>query len=191
MIVQTSDWFDRLSGQGIAVEPKVRQMAFSAEVLQQGLNSEAIELDNERVVFIRLNQLRPAAVKPLDQVQELIKSELVTIRAREQSLKSGMAALAELNAGKTLDDLALEWSASISDHGFVERNQTAIDGAILRRSFSMPKPEQGPVFEGLSVAGGNYAIIELSAVLSNDGMSTGKRSMNLNRREQALNIKQH
>jgi len=169
LTVQTSDWFDRLSGQGIAVEPKVRQMAFSAEVLQQGLNSEAIELDNERVVFIRLNQLRPAAEKPLDQVQELIKSELVTIKAREQSLKSGMAALAELNAGKTLDDLAVEWSASIRDHGFVERNQSEIDGAILRRTFSMPKPEQGPVFEGLSVADGNYAIIELSAVLSNDG----------------------
>jgi peptidyl-prolyl cis-trans isomerase D len=169
LTVQTSDWFDRLSGQGIAVEPGVRQMAFSAEVLQQGLNSEAIELDNERVVFIRLNQLRPAAVKPLDQVQELIKSELVTIRAREQSLKSGMEALEELNAGKTLDDLAVEWSASISDHGFVERNQSAIDGAILRRTFTMPKPEQGLVFEGLSVAGSNYAIIELSAVLSNDG----------------------
>ena len=169
LTVQTSDWFDRLSGQGIAVEPKVRQMAFSAEVLQQGLNSEAIELDNERVVFIRLNQLRPAAEKPLDQVQELIKSELVTIKAREQSLKSGMAALAELNSGKTLDDLAVEWSASIRDHGFVERNQSEIDGAILRRTFSMPKPEQGPVFEGLSVADGNYAIIELSAVLSNDG----------------------
>lgn len=169
LTVQTSDWFDRLSGQGIAVEPKVRQMAFSAEVLQQGLNSDAIELDNARVVFIRLNQLRPAAVKPLDQVQELIKSELVTIKAREQSLKSGMAALAELSAGKTLDDLAVEWSASISDHGFVERNQSEIDGTILRRTFSMPKPEQRPVFEGLSVAGGNYAIIELSAVLSNDG----------------------
>ena len=169
LTVQTSDWFDRHSGQGIAVEPKVRQMAFSAEVLQQGLNSEAIELDNERVVFIRLNQLRPATEKPLDQVQELIKSELVTIKAREQSLKSGMAALAELNSGKTLDDLAVEWSASIRDHGFVERNQSEIDGAILRRTFSMPKPEQGPVFEGLSVADGNYAIIELSAVLSNDG----------------------
>jgi peptidyl-prolyl cis-trans isomerase D len=172
--VQTSDWFDRLSGSGIAVELKVRQMAFSAEVLQQGLNSEAIELGNERVVFIRLNQLRPAAVKPLDQVQDSIKSELVTISAREQSLKSGLAALEDLKTGKTLDDLAVEWSMSISDHGFVERNQSDIDGAILRRSFSMSKPEQGAVFEGLSVTDGSYAIIELSAILSNDGNADRK-----------------
>jgi peptidyl-prolyl cis-trans isomerase D len=174
LTVQTSDWFDQLSGSGIAAEQKVRQMAFSAEVLQQGLNSEAIELDNERVVFIRLNQLMPAAVKPLDQVQDSIKSELITTRAREQSSKSGIAALEDLRAGKTLDDLAAEWSTSINDHGFVERNQSAVDGSILRRSFSMLKPEQGPVYEGLSNADGSYAIIELSAVLSNDGNTERK-----------------
>ena len=174
LTIQTSDWFDRASGTGIALEPKVRQMAFSAEILQQGLNSEAIELDNDGVVFIRLNQLKPSAVRPLDQVQELIRSEIITARAREQSLTSGMAALADLKAGKTLDDLALEWSVSISDHGFVERNQSGVDSAILGRSFSMSKPEQGPVFEGLSVANGDYAIIELSAVLSNDGNADRK-----------------
>jgi peptidyl-prolyl cis-trans isomerase D len=174
LTIQTSDWFDRVSGTGIAIEPKVRQMAFSAEILQQGLNSEAIELDNNRVVFIRLNQLKPAAVRPLDQVQELIRSEIITAKAREQSLTSGMAALADLKAGKTLDDLALEWSVSISDYGFVERNQSGVDSAILGRLFSMSKPEQGPVFEGLSVANGDYAIIELSAVLSNDGNADRK-----------------
>jgi len=174
LTIQTSDWFDRVSGNGIALESKVRQMAFSAEVLQQGLNSEAIELANNRVVFIRLNQLKPAAVRPLDQVQELIRSEIITAQAREQSLTAGMAALADLKAGKTLDDLAPEWSASISDYGFVERNQSGIDNAILRRSFSMSKPEQGPVFEGLSVANGDYTVIELSAVLSNDGNADRK-----------------
>jgi peptidyl-prolyl cis-trans isomerase D len=174
LTIQTSDWFDRVSGTGIALEPKVRRMAFSAEILQQGLNSEAIELDNERIVFIRLNQLKPAAVKPLDQVQELIRSEIITAKAREQSATSGIAALAELEAGKTLDDLAGEWSESINDHGFVERKQSGVDSAVLRRSFSMSKPDQGPVFAGLPVEDGNYMIIELSAVLSNDGNTNRK-----------------
>jgi peptidyl-prolyl cis-trans isomerase D len=169
LTIETSDWFDRMSGTGIATEPKVRQMAFSAEILRQGLNSEAIELNNDRVVFIRLNQLKPAEVRPLDQVEEQIRSEIITDKAREQSVTAGMAALAELKAGKTLDDLAAEWSESIDDYGFVERNQSGVDSAILGRSFSMSKPEQGPVFEGLPVENGNYAIIELSAVLSNDG----------------------
>jgi len=174
LTIETSDWFDRMSGTGIATEPKVRQMAFSAEILRQGLNSEAIELNNDRVVFIRLNQLKPAEVRPLDQVEEQIRSEIITDKAREQGVTAGMAALAELKAGKTLDDLAAEWSESIDDYGFVERNQSGVDSAILGRSFSMLKPEQGPVFEGLPVNNGNYAIIELSAVLSNDGNADSK-----------------
>ena len=169
LTLQTSDWFNRLSGTGVAADAKVRQMAFTAEVLQQGLNSEAIELGDQRVVFIRLNELRPSAVKPLAEVQDLIKTELITSRVREQGMKSGIAALDDLEAGKSLDDLAVEWSVSISDHGFVARNQSAIDTAVLRRSFSMPKPDQGPVYAGLSVADGGYTIVELSAVLSNDG----------------------
>ncbi len=174
LTIQTSDWFGRTAGTGIAMELKVRQMAFSAEILQKGLNSEAIELGDDRVVFLRLNQFRPAVVQPLEQVQELIRSEIIATKAREQSLSSGMAALAELKAGKTLDDLAREWSESVHDFGFVKRDQPEVDSAILRSSFTMSKPEEAPVFEGLPVGNGNYTIVELSAVLSNDGSKDSK-----------------
>ena len=73
-----------------------------------------------------------------------------------------------LRSGKTLDDLAGEWSAPVVDLGFVGRKQADIDAEVLSRGFSMPKPEQGLVFDGLSQNGGAYVIVELSAVLSND-----------------------
>ncbi len=166
--VQTSDWFDRSTREGIAAEQKIRQFAFSPEVLTQGLNSEAIEVGNDRVVFLRLNQREVPTLQPLEQVQERIKSELIQIKAREQSLKLGTDAIADLKSGKTLDDLAQEWPSSISDLGFIQRNQSGINAAVLGRAFSMPKPDQGMVFDGLSQANGEYVVLELSAVLSND-----------------------
>lgn len=166
--VQTSDWFDRSTNEGIAAEQKIRQVAFSPEVLTQGLNSEAIELGADRVVFLRLNQREAPRLQPLEQVRERIKSELIQIKAREQSLELGTAALADLKSGKILDDLSEEWSSSISDLGFIERNQAGIDAAVLGRAFSMPKPDQDVVFDGLSQANGDYVLLELSAVLSND-----------------------
>ena len=166
--VQTSDWFDRSTRQGIAAEQKIRQFAFSPEILTQGLNSEAIELGGDRVVFLRLNQRDAPTLQPLEQVQERIKSELIQAKAREQSLKLGTDAIADLESGKTLDDLAQQWSSSINDLGFIQRNQSGVDAAVLGRAFSMPKPEQGMVFEGLSQANGEYVVLELSAVLSND-----------------------
>jgi peptidyl-prolyl cis-trans isomerase D len=166
--LQTSDWFERTSGAGIAAENQVRQLAFSDEVMRQGLNSEAIELGNDRVVFIRLNELKPAQQQPLEQVQETIRNELVMIKLRELNSSTGSAGLVALNAGKVLDDLAQEWSVTVNDHGFIERQQSEIDAAIRGRAFKMPKPETSAVYDGLSLSNGDYVIVELSAVLSND-----------------------
>jgi len=168
LVVETSDWFDRASGSGIAAEVKIRQLAFSADVLQQGLNSEAIELNADRVVFIRLNQRRPATAKPLDQVADIIRAELTRIKAREQNLEIGTRALETLNAGGSLDNLAQSWSVEISDHGFVSRNETGIDANILNKAFSMSRPDQGLVYQGFSLENGGYSIVELSAVISNN-----------------------
>lgn len=177
--VQTSDWFDRSAGEGIAAEPRIRQVAFSPEVLTQELNSEAIELGNDRVVFLRLHQREPSAPQPLEQVRETIRTELVNIKAREQGLKAGTDALAELEDGKSLDDLAREWSSEISDLGFIQRNQTGIDAALLSRAFSMRKPDQGKVFDGLSKPSGEYVMLELSAVVSSDKVADSEALENL------------
>lgn len=167
--VETSDWFDRSSGAGIAGESKIRQQAFSADVLQHGLNSEAIELGSDRVVFIRLNQHRPAAARPLDQVADAIETQLIRIKAGEQNLKIGLQALESLIAGSSdLDSLAQSWMVEVSDHGFVSRSETGIDATILNQAFSMARPDQKLVYQGLSVADGGYTIIELSAVISNN-----------------------
>ncbi|MCP4981439.1 MAG: hypothetical protein GY935_13200 [Gammaproteobacteria bacterium] len=166
--VQTSAWFERFAGEEIAAEQKIREAAFSSEVLQQRLNSEAIELGNNRVVFIRLNQHQAAQPQPLEEVREVVRSEIIRNKAREQSLEAGKKALTELSSGKTFSDLAEGWSVPIKDYGFIKRDQNDIGASILNRAFSMPKPDQSAIFEGLPLASGEYTILELSAVLSND-----------------------
>ena len=168
LTVQTSDWFDRFSGEDVSAEQKVRQAAFSPEVLQQGLNSEAIELAGERVVFIRINQHQPAESRPLEQVREQVVSEVTSRKARQKSLDAGKQALTELNSGKSFTGLAEEWSDSIKDYGFVKRDQADVDASILQHGFSMPKPDQGIVYDGLPMTNGEYILLELSAVISND-----------------------
>ncbi len=167
--VRTSDWFDRFNGTGIAVEPKIRSSAFSEEVLKQELNSDALELDGGRVVFLRVNQVRPPAQRPLEEVRDQIRAELIGNRVRQRNQQAGISALEALNAGTgSLDALAAEWPSSIEDRGFVKRDQSEIDPSVLNKAFAMPKPESGPVHAGLSLANGDYIIIELLAVVSND-----------------------
>ncbi|MDH3763071.1 MAG: SurA N-terminal domain-containing protein [Gammaproteobacteria bacterium] len=166
--LRTSEWFDRSSGSGIAADSQVRQQAFSPEVLQQGLNSEAIELGSERVVFLRLNELKASQQRSLEEMRETVIDELTAIRLRESNNQTGAQGLVALNGGQTLEDLAQQWSVTVNDHGFVNRQQTGVDTAISNRAFKMPKPEAGAVYDGLSLSNGDYVIVELSAVLSND-----------------------
>lgn len=166
--LRTSDWFDRSSGTGIAADNRVRQQAFSAEVLQQGLNSEAIELGSDRVVFIRLNELKASQQRSLEEMRETIRNELIAIRLRESNDKVGSEGLAALAGGQTMEELAQQWAVTVSDHGFIDRQQADVDAAIRNRAFKMSKPEAGAVYDGLSLPDGGYVIVELSAVLSND-----------------------
>ena len=97
--LRSSDWFDRFSGSGIAAQPVIRELAFSDEIMQQALNSEAIQLDDERVVFIRLNDSRPAQTQVLDQVKDRIRTELISQKLSEHSLSAGTGALGKSEVG--------------------------------------------------------------------------------------------
>ena len=161
-----SDWFSRYEGDGIAAEPRVRQSAFAPEVLQQGLNSEAIEIGEDRVVFLRVHEYREPQQQPLEAVSERIERQLRRGRAQQRNLEAGTAALARLKSGETLESVAAEWSAPIRDRGFIERDQADVDAALRAHSFQMTKPGAGPEYGGVTLANGDFAIIELSAVRS-------------------------
>lgn len=166
--VQTSDWFDRNVGAGITADSIVRNLAFSNDVLRQGLNSEAVELADNRIVFLRLNQQQPASQKSLELVRDEIKQILTRQKGRESNIETGKLALQNLKSGNNLDAIAGDWKVEIIDRDFVSRNSSEFRPELLKRAFTMVKPEGGLVFEGFAHNNGDYSLIELSAVLSND-----------------------
>jgi peptidyl-prolyl cis-trans isomerase D len=166
--LQTSDWFDASTGEGITSEAKIRTVAFSNDVLAQGLNSEAIELSGNRVIFLRVSEHKPVEQKSVAEVSVQIEAIIRQRKSRDESAEAGKQALAALSAGKSLDDIANDWNVTAVDPGFISRNSVGIDGNLVRLAFSMHKPDSEQFFEGFSHPDGSYSLIELSAVLSND-----------------------
>ncbi len=164
LALERSDWFSRFEGSGIAADSRIRQAAFAPETLQQGLNSEAIELGDERVVFLRVGEHQPPQQQALAEVRAQIEQELRQVQARQRNLEAGTEALAQLQSGKTLEAIAADWSVPIVDRDFIDRDQAEIDPALRAHAFQMPKPVTGPQFSGVTTANGDFAIIELSAV---------------------------
>ena len=166
--LKTSDWFDASSGQGITSEAQIRNAAFSDEVLTEELNSEAIELSGNRVVFLRVNQQKPSAQKDIAEVSDQIDSTIRQSKGRVESQLVGKQVLAALSSGQPLGDIAGDWNVSIVDNGFVGRDSRELDNELLQLAFAMDKPDSFQRYEGFSHSDGRYSIVELSAILSSD-----------------------
>jgi peptidyl-prolyl cis-trans isomerase D len=174
--LQTSQWFDRQAGTGIALELQIRNVAFSNDVLNQGINSEAIELADSRVVFLRINDRKPPAQQALDEVSDAIIETLKQDKGRQHNKLVGEQAFDALKSGKSLDDIAADWNIDLVDQGFIGRDDPALDRNLLRLAFRMKKPADGLVFDQLAHANGDYSLVELSAVISNDSDVDSERA---------------
>ena len=163
--IQTTDWFTRSKGEGLAANEQIRQIAFSEDVLNQKRNSDLIELGENTAVMVRLNAHEPERLKPLDQVREQIIALLKAKKAREQAQEQGQALLERIRSGELdLQQAATEQGVELKDVGFIKRDSKQLPAELRGAAFSMPKPEGKPRYQGVAGVKGDYSILELSEV---------------------------
>lgn len=159
--IQTSAAFGRNGGaSGITANRQVIAAAFSAEVLEDGANSNIIELDPNTAVVLRLKEhLKPQQLS-LDQVAASIRQELVAQRANEQAKSRGETLVQALRAGESA-----ELPGSWAEVEAASRQQEGVAPEVLQALFRMPRPEEGkPVYAGVSHGTGRYTLIRLDGV---------------------------
>ncbi|AMA45283.1 SurA N-terminal domain-containing protein [Pseudomonas alabamensis] len=163
--VQTSAPFGREGGDGITANRQVVQAAFSEEVLQEGSNSNAIELDPETVLVLRVKEHRKPEQLPLEQVAGNIRDRL----AKEQAiadLKAKADTLVKgLREGSIKADAPLEGQAWKVREA-VTRNQEGIDPVELQAVFRLAKPQDKAkaVFDSVVLNDGRLAVLQLKGV---------------------------
>ncbi len=163
--VQTSALFNREIGDGIALNPAVRESAFSPEVKEDGLSSEPIELAKDHLVVLRLAEHKPVTPKSYEQVKEGIVAQLAREAATKQAQRAADELFKRLLAGETLDALAPEVAGSVIDAAGVGRDGLSVDRMLVESVFKMARPAAGVVTPGLSeLAGNRFALVELRAV---------------------------
>jgi len=169
-----SDWVSPTpaANSGIGRDPKVVEAAFSEEVLQEGYNSEPIELDPTHVVVFRVAEHRPSKQQPLEEVRDRIEQMLKAREARKLAAASGRELLERLRAGEERTRVAeqadLEWSGATP----VGRDATSMSPSVLQTAFRLRRPDaDGPSFDGTATVAGDYVIVALEKVV--DGSLEG------------------
>ncbi|OOG80804.1 peptidylprolyl isomerase [Pseudomonas sp. A25(2017)] len=165
LTVHTSAPFGREGGEGIAANRAVVTAAFSPEVLEEGANSTAIELDPETVVVLRAKEHRKPEQLPLEKVAGPIRAQLAKEHASAAAKTRADELIASLGDGKTALDKPVDgqgWKAIQA----ATRNQEGIDPAVLQALFRMPKPESKdkPTFSSVTLPDGSLVVVRLNGV---------------------------
>ena len=165
LTVHTSAPFGREGGEGVAANRAVVTAAFSPEVLDEGANSTAIELDPETIIVLRAKEhLKPTQL-PLESVSAAIRAQMTKERASAAAKAHADELIASLRDGKTALNQPIDGQAwKVTEAA--TRSQEAIDPAVLQALFRMPKPasKDKPTFTTVTLADGSLVIVRLNGV---------------------------
>lgn len=165
LTVHTSAPFGREGGEGIAANRAVVQAAFSTEVMDEGANSTALELDPETVVVLRVKEHRKPEQLPLEAVASSIHAHLVKEQAAGAAKAKAEGIIKDLRDGKLALNQPVAGQSWKVDEA-VTRGQDGIDPVVLQAVFRMPKPaaKDKPTFSTVSLADGTVVVLRLNGV---------------------------
>ena len=161
--------FPRTGGEGVAANPEVVEAAFSDLVLLQGSVSDPVNLDENRLVMIKLKEHLPVALKPVEEVRDEIIATLRDNLARDNAKAQADAILASLQSGESeLEALATEAGFEYGHHDGVKRGSPIPDTMLVQEVFRLPAPAEGGTVDAVLAAANGFAVVQLESVVQGE-----------------------
>jgi peptidyl-prolyl cis-trans isomerase D len=164
LTVQDIANFTRNDGGGaLGKVPAVIDAAFSQDVLD-GRLSPIVEVEKGRGVVLRATDHQVPQQKPL----EAVRTDVVAAWKKQRGVELAAAAAADaakrLNAGESWDAVAKSLGLTAQAPKFIARSDQEVPMEIRTTAFRAPKPAQKSIYENLSFANGDAAVLAFSAV---------------------------
>jgi peptidyl-prolyl cis-trans isomerase D len=140
-------------------EGLVRQL-FSGDVLDDGFNTELIDVGDNMSVVARVAEYFEARQRPLEDVAADIRNRLTLEKTRELLREQADSIVAGLRGGDSASSLDLGDWTSYTDQG---RSDSSLSPSLLSTVFSLGRPANGPVY-GSEVTESGVTIIALDDV---------------------------
>lgn len=163
--VEETGYFDRNGKKtGVIANPKVISASFSDDVLANHLNSDLLELSDRDLVVLRVLDHKPQSRRPLEEVRDDVIKDIKFAEAGSQARKLGQEIISDLQEGKDpaaiADEKDIEWKQADD----IKRDDISVNRSVLRHAFTMGIPVNNkPVFGGVALGSGDYAVIEVRA----------------------------
>jgi peptidyl-prolyl cis-trans isomerase D len=144
----------------------VVQAAYSDEVLG-GRNSNLIELGEGHVMVLRVTAHHEPTQRPLDEVREDIRAELVAGLGSDRALEAADGFRSAAATAEDLAALATEHGGTWTDPAWIERDDASVPLEVVSRAFALAPPAAGtPTWESAGLANGDEAVFALYEVVA-------------------------
>lgn len=179
--IKTTNLFSRKGTKsGITSKPVIVQAAFGNTTLTQGYNSDAIQLDPETVVVLRVKKHQAAAIRPFKAVQDDIIKHLSANAEKERAKILGVKLIQQAEKQGSMVKVANEHKLALKHVENAERHSKKADVAILDAAFALPVPTSTDKISvtGITLSSGDYAVIAITKVMNGNAkaMSTEQRN---------------
>ncbi len=174
--VSSTDYFTRNKGEGIAEDEKIRNAAFSSLVLEQGNNSDTIEISPTHVVVLRLNDHKPATAIPLELVSSEIENILSVQNGHKQTQAVALEAKAKIEAGESIENIKAA-GITVEDILSVGRkdSEKVSEPSILRNAFEITPNQDGKKSSVVvDLNSGDVALVVLNKVNAPESIAQDK-----------------
>lgn len=161
--VQESVLFSRNTAPVELSSPAVLDVAFSSQLVDEGLNSDIIELDDENIVVVRVTEHLPQRTQSLDEVREGIEASVKADKAKEAAEAWAFDIAQQVRAGESVDDALAAKSVTWETAQAVPRAGGTLARAIVDTLFSLALEGEKKVDVATTV-NGDVAVVELEAV---------------------------
>jgi peptidyl-prolyl cis-trans isomerase D len=187
--LMTSDPFPLQGGTGLSSNPVFAEAAFGAEVYDNAVNSEVLEIGENHVVVLRIKEKEASHIKALTSVTNEIKEMLITEKALEKAKvianqlienSANESSLAELMASNQLT-----WS-ELKD---ITRASTGMPIYVRNELFLAPASGGLPTTKLAEQGDSAIAVVELAKVTEPAAMTDADKATYQNQVKQ--NLGQH
>ena len=165
--LQTSDYFSEVSNQ---YDPKFVASAFSSSVIDEGENSEVLELNSDKFVVLALSDLQSERERDLNEVEGQIEASLKSAEAKEiiDNLAEKIALALSIGDEQTANQIISENNLEWVNEGWISRASNLPFG-LSASSFTLAKPEEGRHTYSAKSNGLTALVIDLSGVRVPEG----------------------
>lgn len=143
--------------------PQVENVAFSAELIEDRVNSELLQVADDKVMVVRVVEHNPERTKTLEEVKASIESALRADKAQLAAMQWAQTLQSKMFAGEDVQTMLDEKSLSWEVFNQLSRRTTEVAPEFVEATFALSTEPQNNS-SVVTLSNGNVGIVKLDAV---------------------------